>query len=144
MQTYDCVHDMYMWTVFVHSVCLGSAGMHAYTQWFYAILHFSLSDGNVDVTLEDVLVFATGCAAIPDLGFEHQPKMQFDHSVVVPTAAMCGLTFVLPMKDGKTQYVHTMCKTNSGMLLIRTGLKWRQNFVRIHVFSQVIHSYTHV
>ena len=88
--------------IYIYSVCLGPGGKHACM--FYAILHASLLDGNVGVTLEDILVFATGSAAIPVSGFDHQPELHFDHSACIPTAATCGSTLVLPMKDKKMKF----------------------------------------
>lgn len=55
--------------------------------------------------LGDVLVFATGAANVPPLGFPTQPIIIFNHETnridsskkLFPTANTCGLTLTLPV-----------------------------------------------
>lgn len=54
------------------------------------------------MSLENILVFATGCDEVPICGFERQPKLEFIHTGVLPTASTCGPTLRLPTANGET------------------------------------------
>ncbi|KAF5294704.1 hypothetical protein FQR65_LT19955 [Abscondita terminalis] len=56
-------------------------------------------EGDADVTLRDILIFATGCIDIPPLGFRNTPTIEFLHntSKKYPEASTCGLILKLPV-----------------------------------------------
>ena len=60
------------------------------------IIYFVYLEGDVECTLEDVLVFFTGSCCIPQLGFEQQAHLQFLHDSNLPTSSTCDLTLRLP------------------------------------------------
>lgn len=57
----------------------------------------------VQVKLEDILIFATGAAEIPPMGFSEQPTVVFKskHEVgnVLPSASTCVNRMYLPVHD---------------------------------------------
>ena len=63
-----------------------------------------MEDGESKVlrlSLEDILIFATGAAGIPPLGFEQQPSIAFKavHDGLLsdlPTASTCSNTLYMP------------------------------------------------
>lgn len=58
----------------------------------YAYVHTC----TVDVSLEDVLVFVSGCDEIPIGGFERWPQLEFEHTATLPTVSTCSPTLRLP------------------------------------------------
>ena len=77
----------------------------------YVLPSFSTSvDGSTDVTLQDVMVFATGCDGVPILGFDRQPALKFSSDDVLPTASTCGPTLYLPLQvKGAKRFSKNMC-----------------------------------
>ena len=62
-------------------------------------LHFIIiSAKNVELKLEDILMFFTGTADIPPNGFHAIPTVNFSYSEVFPTAATCFNELTLPTK----------------------------------------------
>ncbi len=60
-----------------------------------------LDDGNreiIPISLEDVLVFATGAASVPPMGFSERPRIVFkeDSASDLPTASTCSNTLYVP------------------------------------------------
>ena len=51
----------------------------------------------MDVTLEDILVFATGCDEIPITGFDRQPTLEFSTTNIFPTVSTCVPTLRIPL-----------------------------------------------
>lgn len=51
----------------------------------------------MDATLEDILVFATGCDEIPITGFDRQPTLEFSTTNTFPTASTCVPTLRIPL-----------------------------------------------
>ena len=49
------------------------------------------------LSLEDILIFCTGCSAVPPMGFEINPEIKFQNSSPMPTANTCSLTLSLPL-----------------------------------------------
>ena len=67
-----------------------------------------------DVSLEDVLIFASGCTAIPPMEFTNRPWIEFIHQEL-PTTCTCGPSLVLPLKlDDEHTFIEKMC----------FGIKW--------------------
>lgn len=62
-------------------------------------INFSLVAEESSVTLEDILVFATGADKIPPLGFPSKPKLCFlhDEQHLYPRGNTCGLILYLPV-----------------------------------------------
>ncbi|KAG9272315.1 G2/M phase-specific E3 ubiquitin-protein ligase-like [Astyanax mexicanus] len=61
-----------------------------------------LQDAEVDleaVTLEEILVFTTGCDSIPPLGFSPLPSLEFDEVSAYPTANTCDNILRVPIKS---------------------------------------------
>ena len=58
--------------------------------------------GEINVSLESILVFITGADHIPPLGFEGTPEIRFTGSpyqkeMRLPSASTCGPTLYLPL-----------------------------------------------
>ena len=95
----------YYWMNFLEE-CEGKYGSACYSCTATKKLNNALQNvfflffkgGLLTVTLEDVMVFATGCNEIPLLGFERQPRLQFGRNDMLPTAATCGPLLSLPLK----------------------------------------------
>lgn len=48
-------------------------------------------------TLQDIMVFLTGCDSVPPLGFgDVQPGILFTDGAVLPTVSTCSLTLCFP------------------------------------------------
>uniref|UniRef100_A0A3B3S980 HECT domain-containing protein n=1 Tax=Paramormyrops kingsleyae TaxID=1676925 RepID=A0A3B3S980_9TELE len=50
------------------------------------------------VTLEEILIFATGCDSIPPLGFRPHPTLEFQDYSGYPTANTCDNILRIPIK----------------------------------------------
>ncbi|XP_036419877.1 G2/M phase-specific E3 ubiquitin-protein ligase-like isoform X2 [Colossoma macropomum] len=60
-----------------------------------------LQDAEVDleaVTLEEILIFSTGCDSIPPLGFSPLPSLEFEECSAYPTANTCDNILRVPIK----------------------------------------------
>lgn len=56
------------------------------------------------------MVFATGCDAIPILGFDRHPMLVFSDQDTLPTASTCGPTLYLPLQfEDAEQFNRNMC-----------------------------------
>ena len=65
--------------------------------------HFHLStEGTTDCSVEDVLIFFTGAAKIPPLGFEKVPSITFQHcpTAKFATSSTCDPELRLPTRHG--------------------------------------------
>lgn len=77
---------------------------------------FVCVDNERDVTLEDVLVFATGSSQEPPLGFQYPPSLHFLHApedirpsdILFPTANTCTLVLRLPVCSAYDDFVLVM------------------------------------
>ena len=65
---------------------------------------YTVQQGNLVVneecfklTLEDILVFATGASAVPPMGFDLTPKITFHHTSPMPIANTCIPSLSLPL-----------------------------------------------
>lgn len=60
-----------------------------------------ISANDCDVSLEDLLIFTTGCSTVPPLGFKSTPSIEFLHGTdkIFPEASTCGLVLKLPVKQ---------------------------------------------
>ncbi|XP_016376062.1 G2/M phase-specific E3 ubiquitin-protein ligase-like [Sinocyclocheilus rhinocerous] len=60
----------------------------------------SIENNELDVTLEDILIFVTGADSVPTLGFPHNCEIQFydqePESQRVPYSSTCALILYLP------------------------------------------------
>lgn len=55
------------------------------------------SDGEAEISLNDLIIFATGADVIPPLGFPWKPKLSFLHDACLyPKGNTCGLELHLP------------------------------------------------
>ncbi|XP_031334066.1 G2/M phase-specific E3 ubiquitin-protein ligase-like [Photinus pyralis] len=59
-------------------------------------------DSETEVSLEDIMILATGIDRLPPLGFDVKPTITFQRDVRYPTANTCGLELRLPL--GYTTY----------------------------------------
>ena len=58
-------------------------------------------DGNkqqCQITLNDIVAFATGAYAVPPVGFDPHPAIEFHMSSKYPRANTCANTLLLPLK----------------------------------------------
>lgn len=53
---------------------------------------------NSEVTLEELLVFFSGCNKIPPCGFGDRPRLNFSSEDVFPTASTCVPMLTLPTR----------------------------------------------
>ena len=61
------------------------------------------------VSLESILIFATGAAVIPPVvGFTTRPKIIFDHGKEYPTANTCDLCLHLPVVTTYDKFAENM------------------------------------
>lgn len=53
---------------------------------------------DADVTLQDIIIFATGATHVPPLGFPQQPQILFihDNDSIFPRANTCSLELSIP------------------------------------------------
>ncbi|KAK1176028.1 G2/M phase-specific E3 ubiquitin-protein ligase-like isoform X6, partial [Acipenser oxyrinchus oxyrinchus] len=60
------------------------------------------------VSLEDVLMFATGLRSLPPAGIQPQPSMEFFSSSQFPMANTCGNIIRLPYADNYDEFKSAM------------------------------------
>ena len=62
----------------------------------YSLFYINFTDGLLDVTLEDVLIFFTGCDREPPLGFSRIPELYFlhDKNSTMATASTCSFHLI--------------------------------------------------
>ena len=62
------------------------------------------------LTLDDILVFATGASSIPPTGFFPSPEIQFHSTSPLPVANTCGVTLHLPLGTQEYEvFKYNMC-----------------------------------
>ena len=66
--------------------------MRGLVPYDYSLFYINFTDGLLDVTLEDVLIFFTGCDRKPPLGFSRIPELYFlhDKNSTMATASTCS------------------------------------------------------
>lgn len=70
--------------------------------------------GKIDITLEDVLVFASGASAIPAFGFGENPTIKCLYEELngnrrmFPEANTCAITLKLPIGHKYEDFFHFM------------------------------------
>ena len=78
-------------------------------------INLSISDGNVPLTLEELLVFVAGAERIPLCGFEKQIEILFydmEEGVRrLPSVSTCGLQVWLPRGVGDRDNFSTLIQT---------------------------------
>lgn len=60
-------------------------------------VHYPYIDGNVDCSLEDVVIFFSGASQVPRLRFEKHPTLTFIHSGRLATTSTCDLQLRVPL-----------------------------------------------
>uniref|UniRef100_A0A3Q3FKZ8 HECT domain-containing protein n=1 Tax=Labrus bergylta TaxID=56723 RepID=A0A3Q3FKZ8_9LABR len=71
----------------------------------YVFLYFTVERG---VSLEDILVFFTGCDSIPALGFSPKPSLEFSNHSRFPVANTCENILRIPFHAVYTAFKHDM------------------------------------
>lgn len=76
------------------------------------IFSFSLflvffSDGKSTVTMEDILIFATGCKSIPPAGFKPSPSIECLH-MDFPVGNKCNNCLALPITSTYKEFQESM------------------------------------
>ena len=72
-------------------------------------MNYTVIAKTVDVSLKDVLIFATGSEDIPPMGFVNRPLIEFKDQQL-PTASTCGPLLVLPLHvDNEKTFIEKMC-----------------------------------
>ena len=62
------------------------------------------NEGTAKISLEDILIFATGASEIPPMGFDEQPSVAFKpkgefEAGGLPSASTCANRLYLPLYD---------------------------------------------
>lgn len=57
-------------------------------------------DGDLECSLEDILIFFSGTDRVPPLGFHVQPTLAFNHGARLATASTCDLQLRIPTSHG--------------------------------------------
>ncbi|KAF3856055.1 hypothetical protein F7725_016778 [Dissostichus mawsoni] len=70
-----------------------------YLQWYIIGRNSSVIDSQTAVSLEDVLMFATGLTSLPPSGFEPSPGIEFLDDSPFPMANTCSNTLKLPLLE---------------------------------------------
>ena len=63
------------------------------------------NEGTAKISLEDILIFATGASKIPPMGFDEQPSVAFNpkrEAGGLPSASTCAKRLYLPLYDTST------------------------------------------
>ena len=53
---------------------------------------------DADLTLEEILIFFSGCDKVPPLGFNPCPRIMFDQDSIYPKSSTCALSLILPTR----------------------------------------------
>lgn len=73
---------------------------------FFPFLVF-FSDGKSTVTMEDILIFATGCSSIPPAGFKPTPSIECLH-MDFPVGNKCNNCLALPITSTYKEFQENM------------------------------------
>lgn len=75
------------------------------------VLPHYFTDGVFEVTMEQILVFASGADRVPALGFSPHPTLNFIHDAgrKYPEANTCLVNLKLPIHDTYRQFAKFMC-----------------------------------
>ncbi len=76
------------------------------------LLCYYFIDGVFEITLDQLLVFASGADRIPALGFSPQPTLNFTHEMgrKYPEANTCVVKLKLPIHDTYEMFCKYMCE----------------------------------
>lgn len=82
------------------------------SQILMILLPYYFTDGVFEITLEHMLVFASGADRVPALGFSPQPTLNFIHETgrKYPEANTCVVNLKLPIHDTYVQFTKFMCE----------------------------------
>ena len=78
-----------------------SCQLHKHVIAMYVLFYYILSDqGDASrPTLEDVMIFLTGCRNVPPSGFNVQPTIFFDDNQIgMPVVSTCALSITFPTR----------------------------------------------
>ncbi|XP_038132896.1 G2/M phase-specific E3 ubiquitin-protein ligase [Cyprinodon tularosa] len=78
------------------------------TTSYWADYLLDCEEHNSEVTLEDVLMFATGVPSIPPAGMDPQPCLEYIYTSNFPMANTCANTLKLPLLDSYITFKHSM------------------------------------
>lgn len=73
--------------------------------FFFFLVNFS--DGKSATTLEDILIFATGCNSIPPAGFKPTPSVECLH-MDFPVGDKCSNCLTLPITSTYKEFQEKM------------------------------------
>ena len=65
-------------------------------------MYLNYADGDVDCSLEDILIFFSGASQVPPLGFEKHPTLTFNHYGRLATAFTCDVQLRIPTIHGRS------------------------------------------
>lgn len=75
--------------------------------FFLNLLLVNFSDGKSTTTLEDILLFATGCSSIPPAGFKPAPSIEC-LPVDFPIGNKCNNCLALPITNTYKEFQENM------------------------------------
>lgn len=67
----------------------------------------AIEDGKSTTTVEDILIFATGCSSVPPAGFKPAPSIECLH-MDFPVANRCGNCLALPITKTYKEFQENM------------------------------------
>ena len=62
----------------------------------------------MQISFEDILIFATGSAAVPPMGFSPMPSLEFSDDIGFPSASTCSNTLTLPLHLQYDTFKHNL------------------------------------
>lgn len=74
---------------------------------FLFLLSINFLDGKTAITMEDILIFATGCKSIPPAGFKPTPSIECLH-VDFPVGNKCNNCLALPITNTYKEFQEKM------------------------------------
>lgn len=97
-------------SAFQHSRLVGDESMIAAIDnefIFLFLLLINFLDGKTVTTMEDILIFATGCNSIPPAGFKPTPSIECLH-VDFPVGNKCNNCLALPITNTYKEFQEKM------------------------------------
>lgn len=79
---------------------------------FWRDFLLDIEDGACEITMDQLLVFASGADRVPALGFSPQPTLNFIHETgrKYPEANTCLVNLKLPIHHTYAQFTKYMCE----------------------------------
>ena len=75
--------------------------------FYFSLFVVFFSDGKSTVTMEDILIFATGCKSIPPAGFKPNPSIECLH-MDFPVGNKCDNCLALPITSTYKEFQESM------------------------------------